>query len=207
MTLSTYSELKTSVISKLARSDLSSLIQDFVKTAEFFIFRNLRVKEMENVASPLTATDGVLALPADFLAVGELRLANNLRVELNYKPSKQLFRYEDEAFGSGYGYWDQIGANVFIRPKPSDSQEYWLKYFAKPLALIETDQETNAVFPSHADCYLYGALWQGFEHVRNFELSTRYERKMIDAIGQYNARYVEEKEGEGVLTVSAPNVA
>lgn len=207
MTLATYTELKDIVQTTIARTDLNAYVQGWVRTGELLIQNTLRVREMSKVDATLTGTSGVVTLPTDFLAVNELRLATDLAIELTHEPTKQLFRREADAFGQGYGFWDIIGASLYIRPKPSDTQTYHLDYFAKPVALTETTQETNSIFPGYADLYLYGTLWRAFTHTRAFDKAERNKADLVATINLYNQQHIEEKEGTGPLQMCANMVA
>lgn len=207
MTLSTYSELRDLVEGTIARTDLNAYMQGWVRTGELFIQNALRVREMEKIDATLTATSGAIALPADFIAVNELRLATDLSVELNHAPSKQLFRLEKESFGTGAGYWDIIGANLYVRPTPSDTQAYWLSYLAKPAALTETTQETNVLFPAYADLYLAATLWQAWKYTRAFDKASANQGELTGLIATYNQQYVEDQQGTGSLAMAANMVA
>jgi len=207
MTLATYTELKDLVQAMIARTDLNAYMQSWVRAGELFIHNRLRVREMNKVDATLTGTSGVITLPTDFIAVNELRLATDLAIELSHEPSKQLFRREAEAFGQGYGHWDIIGANLYIRPTPSDSQTYHLDYIAKPAALTETTQETNSIFPAYADLYLYATLWRAFNHVRAFDKAEVNKEEIGGIIEEYNRQYIEDIQGTGSLTVCANMVA
>ena len=66
MALSTYDELKASVADFLNRSDLTSVIPDFIKMAETDMNRKVRHWRMENRASA-TISAQYNALPTDFL--------------------------------------------------------------------------------------------------------------------------------------------
>lgn len=207
MTLATYTELKDLVQSMIARTDLNAYMQSWVRAGELFIQNTLRVREMSKVDATLTATSGVIALPSDFLAVNELRLATNLAIELTHEPTKQLFRREADAFGQGYGFWDIIGSNLYIRPTPSDTQTYHLDYIAKPAALTETSQETNSIFPAYADLYLYATLWRAYNYTRAFDKAEVNKAELSAAIEHYNRQFIEEQQGTGSLTMCANLVA
>ena len=207
MTLSTYTELKDLVAAMIARNDLNAYMQGWVRAGELFIQNALRVREMEKIDASLTATAGVIALPTDFMAVNELRLGSDLSVELNHAPSKQLFRRESDAFGTGAGCWDIIGQSLYIRPTPSDTQTYWLSYLAKPAALTETTQETNALFPAYADLYLYATLWRAFNHVRAFDKAQINQAELVALVETYNRQAVEDRQGTGSLAMAANMVA
>jgi hypothetical protein len=203
----TYSELKSRAQKLLARTDLSSDVQEWVSAAEKHIVDRLRVREMQKINAAIPILAGALTLPADFIAVGELRLASNKRVYVTSAAEGALFDYEECAFGSGYGYWAIIGDQLLIRPSPADGEAYWMSYWAAPAALTETSQETNAIFPKYFDVYVAGTMWQAFKQVRNYEASDRYLAECDALIERYNQRHIEEIEGYSTLAVKPPQAA
>ena len=58
MAFTTYSELKTTVANYLGRSDLTSVIPDFIRLAETRLQRELRTRQMLNSATAsMTGSD------------------------------------------------------------------------------------------------------------------------------------------------------
>jgi len=205
--MQTYAELKTRIIDEMGRTDLGDKVQGWVSVAEAFIVSRLRVREMVKTDATLTATDGVMSLPADHLETRDMRLADNMDVMVRYAPPEQVFSYEDSGFGSGRGYWSILGDNIYIRPKPSDAQVYFMEYLARPLSLTDVSQETNAIFPKYSNLYLYGALWQGWTRVRNQEKANANLETLTALIEVYNQQHKREKQGSATLRVMAPTVA
>jgi hypothetical protein len=72
MALSTYAELKTSIGDWLNRSDLTSVIPDFISLAEAQVERTLRTRQMiVRANASFDAQYG--AVPADFLETKSLK--------------------------------------------------------------------------------------------------------------------------------------
>lgn len=214
--VATYSDLKTEVQADLARSDLASKVQRWVNQAEKFFFHGgmvdgrrisgLRVREMEKIDATLTTTSAKFAVPSDYLAHAELRLASDLSKQLKYLPSEQLLANEAAAYTDGTGWYAEIASEIYIRPKPDDGAAYWLRYYALPLALTESTQETNIVFPKYSDLYLEGTLWKAFEYLRNYEMASRKLSTVAAMLEGYNKERIMEREGESALVI-APYMA
>jgi hypothetical protein len=75
MAFSTYSELKTTIASYLARSDLTAMIPTFIQLAELRLRRELRTRQMLVVATAnTTGGDSTVGLPTDFLEMRDITL-------------------------------------------------------------------------------------------------------------------------------------
>ena len=79
MSISNYTELKTSVANWLNRTDLTAEIPDFIELAENRIFHELRVPTNEKTIILTVNTEGYATLPSDFLEVKDIfsRFENN----------------------------------------------------------------------------------------------------------------------------------
>src|SRR5512138_1264426 len=80
MSITTYSELLTAMENWLARSDLTSVIPDFIMLNEQTLNRKLFVRQMEQrstVTLDTTATSPeFIALPGDFQSMRSLRVSS-----------------------------------------------------------------------------------------------------------------------------------
>ena len=73
MALTNYTELQASIADFLNRSDLTSVIPDFITMAEADMNRTLRIKEMSvRTRAPLNSQ--YLKLPVDFLGMRNIEL-------------------------------------------------------------------------------------------------------------------------------------
>ncbi|MEK9654394.1 MAG: hypothetical protein VW202_01710, partial [Halieaceae bacterium] len=86
MSISTYSELKTSIANFLARDDLTAQIPNFIQLAEARIGRELETREQEKRATAaLEVGDEYIALPTDLREVREVKLNTNPITVLEYQ--------------------------------------------------------------------------------------------------------------------------
>ena len=89
MPFTSYSELKTTVANYLARSDLTSVIPDFIRLAEERLRRDIRTRMMLTVATASTiAADSTVGLPTDFLEMRDIHLNTTPVFTLRYKAPK-----------------------------------------------------------------------------------------------------------------------
>jgi hypothetical protein len=68
MSISTYSELKTSIAGWLHRSDLTTSLADFITLSESKFNRRLRTLDQETTFGPSTPTSYEITRPSDFKA-------------------------------------------------------------------------------------------------------------------------------------------
>jgi hypothetical protein len=84
MALTTYTELKASVADWLNRTDLTSVVPDFIALAEAQIERTLRTRQMIVRATASIDTE-YSAVPADFLETKSIKLNTNPVTALTFE--------------------------------------------------------------------------------------------------------------------------
>ena len=89
MALSNYTELQASVAAFLNRSDLSSVIPDFITMAEAEFNRTLKVREM-SVRTRAPIDSQYVKLPADFLGMRNIDLLTDPITPMTYKNLQNL---------------------------------------------------------------------------------------------------------------------
>ena len=89
MALSNYTELQASVADFLNRSDLTSVIPDFVTMAEADLNRTLRVREM-SVRTRAPIDSQYVKLPVDFLGMRNIDLLTDPVTPMTYKNLQNL---------------------------------------------------------------------------------------------------------------------
>lgn len=167
MSLTNYSDLKTTVANYLGRSDLTSQIPDFISLAEIRLNRNLRIRQMlKNATAPTTGGDPTVGLPSDFLELRDIYIAGNPRITLSYM-SPSAFSRDARADQSGRPvFYTLTGAEFVLAPLPDTTYTLTMLYYAKPTAL--SDANTSNVFMANAaDCLLYGALLEAEPYLLN----------------------------------------
>ena len=167
MSLSNYSDLKTTVANYLGRSDLSSVIPDFISLAEIRLSRQLRLRQMlKTVTSNTTGGTSVVGLPSDFLSMRDFYIDQNPRQSISYL-SPSAFTRDARAAESGLPvFYTQKGSELELAPIPDTNYTLILLYYAKPEALSDSvpSNEFMAVCP---DALLYGALLEAEPYLMN----------------------------------------
>ena len=185
MALTTYAELKTSIGDWLNRSDLTSVIPDFISLAEAQIERTLRARQMiVRANASFDAQYG--AVPADFLEAKSLKLTStNPQTPLSFLSIDALDAEMTKYTGSGKPkFFGVVGGQLRIVPTPDATYTTELTYYAK-LAKLSNSNTSNWLLASSPDIYLYGALLQAAPYLQDDARiqtwATLYERALNDS--------------------------
>jgi len=185
MALSTYTELKTSIGDWLNRSDLTSVIPDFISLAEAQVERTLRTRQMiVRANASFDAEYG--AVPSDFLETKSLKLTStNPQTPLEFLSIDALDNKAAEYTGSGKPrFFGVVGGQFRIVPTPDATYTTELTYYAK-LTKLSSSVATNWLLTANPDIYLYGALLQAAPYLQDDARiqtwATLYERALNDS--------------------------
>ncbi len=166
MALSTYADLQASIADWMARSDLTSVIPDFIAMFEARANRELRVRQMLT-STTLTPTAGVATLPVDYLEWRRVTWSGSPLRELEYvEPT-----YLNAAYPSGPSdlpnFFSIEGASLKIAP--IDGTGLTFLYYQKIPTLSAGNQATHWLWTAHPDLYLYGAISAGKAYMQDLE--------------------------------------
>ena len=195
MSLSTYSDLQTSIANYLARSVLTSQIPDFITFAENRLRRELRIRQMlKSVTTATVANDSTVELPADFLQVRDFVVVTNPLTPLSYSSPSSLSN-DPRASEVGVPKSYTILANDFqMSPVPDAVYTVKLLYFAAP-AYLSSSNTTNVFLTTAPDALLYASLIEAEPYLMNDARintwGTMYDRAIAslaksDEEGQYS---------------------
>jgi hypothetical protein len=163
MAISTYSELKTSLGNWLHRSDLASIIPDFITLNEADFNRKLRIAQMEFRATA-TFDEGYEDLPSDYLELREIKVNSSTPVSLKYvTPEYMSEAYPTAVTGDQPTVYTLVDTQVRLNAIPSAEVE--IAYYVKLDALSEA-APTNWLLTNHPDVYLFGSLMFGAIYLR-----------------------------------------
>lgn len=159
MGLANFGELKTSIANHLNRTDLTSVIPDFVTLLENRVnsevkFRNRR---METTSSLSYSGTDEATLPTDFLEARTVVWQSTPRVNLTYMtPTVFEDTYTTDTPSTPVNY-TIYGSTIKIGPFPNSTVGATLLYYQK-LTALSADEDTNWLLTNHPDVYLYGSL-------------------------------------------------
>ena len=159
MSITTYSELQSSIADWLLRDDLTAVIPTFISLAEAKFNRRIRDYRMVKRATAEVDT-AYFAIPSDW--------QENIRFQLNTTPITTLeYVTPDQAAeekrlynSSGRpAFFTMIGDQFQIVPPPDGTYDAELTYYAKIPALSNSNA-SNWLLGVAPDMYLYGALME-----------------------------------------------
>ena len=146
MAIGTYAQLKTAVAGWLHRSDLTTLIPDFVSLCEADIRRDLRVREMEQSATG-ALSGSTLAIPTGFLEMRRVMLADRVQTYLTPAEFNSVRTSSTDSYTI-------LGTNFVFQ---AASGSYQIDYY-KAFDSFSADGDTNWLLTNHPDAYLFGSL-------------------------------------------------
>lgn len=167
MALSNYTELKASVADWLNRTDLTSVIPDFIALAEAQIERTLRTRQMMVRATASIDTE-YSAVPADFLETKSIKLNTNPVTSLTFETVDALDSLKSTTYISTGKpqLFSIVGGQIRVLPVPDSTYTAELIYYAK-LSKLSSTNATNWLLTQAPDVYLYGSLMQAAPYLKD----------------------------------------
>lgn len=178
MAFANYTELQAAIATRLHRSDLTTSIVDYIAIAERRLNRTLQLLAQETEAS-LAATIGsrFIALPTLFGAPIALYLTTYLpRIELEFRLPTEMQVYSSNGPAQ---FWTIDGAQLATDTPADLAYTYTLRYCAE-YNLAAT--ATNALLTAYPDLYLYGALIEAADDIRDDALLARSQQRYQQAL-------------------------
>jgi len=167
MAFSTYSELKTTIASYLARSDLTAMIPTFIQLAELRLRRELRTRQMLVVATAnTTGGDSTVGLPTDFLSMRDIHVNTNPITTLAYSAPNAFYNsYRVTESGKPTEY-TVLSTEIQLSPVPDSTYQLQMLYYAQPYFLSDTNTG-NVFLVNYPDALLYAALGEAEPYLMN----------------------------------------
>lgn len=163
MSFSTYSGLKASIADYVNRTDLTSVIPDFITLAEAMMNNGdpsndvepIRVRQMEATATG-TPSSGSFTLATDFQEMIRATYVGTVRVPLTYATPNDLDAMFGDVASGDPQFYSIIGTSFQLRPTGTSTVSY--TYYQTIPALATTDP--NWLLTKAPTVYLYGSLFQ-----------------------------------------------
>ena len=169
MTLTTYTELKSSLADWLNRTDLTSAIADFISLAEAQMERQLRTRQMiVRATASFAAAAEYGTVPDDFLETKSIKLDTNPVTSLSFQTIEGMDQLSNTTYlSSGKPlYFTVVGNQFRLLPIPDGAYTADLVYYAK-LAKLSATNATNWLLTQAPDVYLYGSLLQAAPYLQD----------------------------------------
>ncbi len=186
MALSTYTELKKSIINWSHRGDMDLLIDDFILLAEIDMFKEttqheaLDVREMETT-STATIDAQALSLPDNFKSMRSMKIIGDTISDLVFNtPDAMVLKT-----GTGKPCYYAVTSQLEFDIAPDQDYSVEMNYYKSPDGLSSSNT-SNVILVSHPDIYLYGALWALFTHADDEQQAMKYYQRFSLAINGAN---------------------
>lgn len=156
MALANYTDLQASIAANLHRTDLTSVIPDFVRSCEASMNRRLRVRSMFTRATSSAAAEYV-GMPTDFREAIDLTLTDGTSTwAITPAPASVIADAQENATTGRPRFYAIEGAELRLFPIPDASYTAEYSYYRSVPALASN--ATNWMLTENPDCYLYGSL-------------------------------------------------
>lgn len=159
--ISDYTTLSDAVAGYLDRSDLTTYVPNFIRSAEQMIYRQIRNRGVETEFTANTAAGGVLAISGltDFREMKWLRTSASGGSIIEPVPIEQLYKlYPDRtAIASFPTVYARDGANFIFGPCAASGVALDGVYY-KLLPALGASNTTNWFTANSPEVLLYGAL-------------------------------------------------
>ena len=167
MAFTSYSDLKTTIANYLARSDLTSVIPDFIRLAEERLRRDLRIRQMLVVATAnTTAGDSTIGLPSDFLEMRDIHLNTVPIASLAYEAPNAFYANNRSSEAGLPRTYTVLASELQFSPIPDSAYTAQMLYYAKPTLLSDTNT-SNVFLANCPDALLYAALGEAEPYLMN----------------------------------------
>lgn len=157
MSITTYAELKTAIVSWLdvPTATFTSTIDDLVTVGENRIFREARTRDMENALSS-TISGGVIALPTGYVELKYAYLNTSPVCALERRSAEWIYKnYPQRSADRRPKFIAREGTNFIFGPYPDSGYSVAGIYYKRLTALSSS---VNALFSANPDLYLFACL-------------------------------------------------
>jgi hypothetical protein len=167
MSITNYTDLKATIASYLARSDLTTQIPDFIQLAETRLRRELRIRQMLKVVTTATvAGDSTVELPSDYLQMRDLHMNTNPVQTLGYQSPSNFYRNTNAAISGVPLQYTVLAQEFQFAPIPDGIYTLQMIYYAAP-PYLTTSNTSNVFLANCPDLLLYGALGEAEPYLMN----------------------------------------
>jgi len=167
MSLTNYSDLKTSVANYLARTDLTNQIPDFIRLAEYRMRREVRIRQMLKSATTVTVSgDATVEMPTDFLEARDFVVVGNPTQPLSYVSPSALSRNAISSTTGKPTEYTILASEFQLSPVPSSVYTLQVLYYAAP-TLLSDENASNVFMANVPDMLLYASLIEAEPYLMN----------------------------------------
>lgn len=192
MTIATYADLKTSMANWLfGRTDLTSVIPDFITMAEADFNRKLRVRQMIVRAQATANGTQYIELPSNFIEMLNLQCSvSGGSTPLMFKTLDDIDKYRYNNAVAGISavpqYFTINGDQIELVPVPEDGSTLEMTYYGTITALSDSNQ-TNWLLTKAPDLYLFASLMNASPYLEDDERVPLWGARKQEIIDEMNA--------------------
>jgi hypothetical protein len=155
---------------------------------------------METKNTSFSITGEYVNVPTDFLEVKHFYIPSNPRITLKRESAETLDAYTSSDTPVAF---EVVGTQFRFGPVPSSTETATLVYYAKPATLAVTSQETNSLFPTNADLYLWATLLAAESYLGNDPRLPIWKQAYLDALTGINGLAKRQSAMGGSMTTRA----
>ena len=194
MSISNFSELKSSIADFLNRDDLTTVIPTFIKLAEADFNRKLRHWRMEKRATANLDTK-YTAFPDDYLEAIRLMLTGTTEFRMELITLSELMDKRSENNASGTPrFYASVDGSFEVYPTPDQTYTFEMLYYGSVTPLSDLSP-TNWVLTYHPDIYLYGSLSHSAPYLAEDQRTAVWAQLYQNAISATNMEDQKSKSG------------
>jgi len=203
MAITTYAELQTAVKNWSKRTDLDSIIPDFIRLAELRVNRNLRIRKMETrVTSDTVASQDYYGLPTNFLQMRGFKLNTAPLTDLDYLTPEMMDRTWAGSLTGKPRAYTIVGDEVRLGPKPDAAYTMEMLYYQAPTSLSDSNT-SNFMLTANPDSLVYAALIELNSYSANDTAIIKYTQLFNEAINAIQTEDDRDRSSGGALQVRA----
>lgn len=181
MALTDYDGLTAAIARHVNKTNLTSVIPDFVALGEALLRRRLRIETQEEVLEA-EIEDETFALPASYRDITSLTVDGNA---VNYLTPEDIDAYSD---GEGVPQFYTVQDRTLIfRPSPDAAYDMTLRYRGSGVCTLSSSVKTDWLQCNHPDARFYAALVASAEYLRDDERIPVWERRLNEIVAEINA--------------------
>lgn len=165
MALTNYTTFVATVESYLARTDLTSVIPDFVQMAQLRMSRDLRTEKMLKVATA-TPADNLVSFPIDFLELREIHFQGNPPIILEYQSPDLFFKNGQTSLSGRSHFFTMLGTEFQFAPSQDATYTIQILYYGQP-TFISSTTSSNLYLAYYPDALLYATLAEAEPYLMN----------------------------------------
>lgn len=165
MSLTSYSELQTSIANHLHRDDLTTLIPDFIRLAEDNLTADIVSRSMDVKTNLATvAGTATVTLPTDMVEMRRLQIVSSYNTVLKYVSPDQLSADYVSNITGVPQVFTIVGGNIELAPIPDAVYVLEITYKQRIPALSGTNT-TNWLLTNWPSAYLYGSMLAALPYI------------------------------------------